>query len=235
MSSPDVAFRHLRHRLVDAGLPPRRARRVTRELADHYADLLDELAAAGVTGDEAARTARFRLGSDDDLAREILARDTRRSIIKRYPALMFPMGPLALAAGIFLVSLMAGIGLVDVLKANGLVWPGVTLAIIDTHYVFASYLLVPLTSLYVCWTAREHRLAWHWPLVGLLVLAFAAGLLLDLHIMPPLPGEPGSGEYSVGFHMAGGLHIASFWRLLTPFFVFLPFLLWSRGKIMSVD
>jgi hypothetical protein len=230
MAPYDPPFFTLRRRLIDAGLPPRRARRVTRELADHHADLLDELAAQGITGEEAARAARSRLGAPDDLEREILARDTSRSFVKCYPALAFPLGLPALAALLVAVTLMGVLGLDEGLKTIGLGNQGVSFALAEGHYVFAGYLLVPLLSLYAGWTARDHHLAWYWPLCAALVLAVAGGLLFQVTLTPPIPGQAGSGSYEIGFHMAGGLHVQSLWRLLTPLLAITPMVLWKGGR-----
>jgi len=234
MAPYDRSLRTLRHRLIEAGLPPRHARRVTRELADHHTDLLNELAAAAITGEDAVRTARQRLGALDDLEREILARDPRRSFVKRYPALAFPLGLPLLAALLVTVTLMGTIGLAEGLEAIGLGGQGLHLALVEGHYVFAGYLLVPLLGLYAGWTARDHHLAWYWPLCAALVLAVAGGLLFQTTLTPPVPGQAGSGAYEIGFHMADGLHVKSLWRLVSPFLSFALFLLWRPKDHMTV-
>ena len=222
-------FEDLRHRLIDAGLPPRRARRVTRELADHHADIVAERMAEGFPRHEAVVAADLRLGGQEELYAEILAKDPRRSIIKRYPALVFPLGPLALAAAIFAVSLFALIQATDRLKALGLASPGTVMDVATVHYYVADYLLLPALSVYVCWTAYRHQMAWYWPLLGIAALALVGGLLLDLHLTLSVAGKPGSGEYQVGFHMVNSFDIKSWWRSLSPLAVFGAYLWWSRG------
>ena len=227
-------FEDLRRRLVDAGLPPRRARRVTRELIDHHADIVAERMAEGFPRHEAVVAADLRLGGQEELYAEILARDSRRSIIKRHPAMVFPLGPIALAAAIFTVSLFSLIQIMDLLKAFGLASPGTVMDVATAHYYFAGYVLLPALSGYVCWTAYRHQMAWYWPVLGVAALALAGGFLLDLHLTLAVAGKPGSGEYQVGFHMAGGLHIKSWWRLLSPLAIGAAFIAWSRRRELVV-
>lgn len=223
-------FDRLRRRLVDAGLPPRRAHRLTRELAEHHADIVSNLVGDGAPHHEAVVAADLRLGLEDELFHEILARDEKRSVVKRHPFVAFALGAPVLAGLVIAGTLVLFILAADGMQHLGLARRLAVLPLVDAHYVFTAYLAVPLMSLLMCWTAATHRLHWGWPLVSILLLAVAGGGFLDPQLIPPIAGQPGSGQYALGFHMAGGLHIKSWWRLLSPLAVFSAYL-WARGAV----
>ncbi len=103
MSAP--RFESLREKLLRAGIAPRHVRRYLKELRQHYDDLIAEEIAGGVTGDEARRVARARLGTDDELAAAMLGEPSLRSVSARCPWAVFSIVPLlTLVAALFLAT-----------------------------------------------------------------------------------------------------------------------------------
>lgn len=80
------AFESLTRELLDAGVAPRFAHRLRRELEDHYRDLERETLESEPSADAAAVEARRRLGSNETIAREVLSRPELRSWIYRSSA-----------------------------------------------------------------------------------------------------------------------------------------------------
>lgn len=70
----EPAFSHLRRKLLEGGIAPRRVDRVLQELRDHYACLLVEQQGTGLVGAAAAEAALAHLGTEESLARQLLAR-----------------------------------------------------------------------------------------------------------------------------------------------------------------
>ena len=82
-------FENIRESLLRGGVAPRHVARYTRELGDHFDDLVREELATGVAADEARENARRRLGSDDVLIRPVLARPELHSVVACHPMAFF--------------------------------------------------------------------------------------------------------------------------------------------------
>src|SRR3569832_671561 len=93
---PQPRFDRLSERLLHAGIAPRHVRRYTRELSDHFDDLVREELDGGARRALAETQALSRLGSEDDLAAAKLARPELRSLTSRFPWAVFGLGPIAL-------------------------------------------------------------------------------------------------------------------------------------------
>ena len=91
-------FSRLSERLLQAGIAPRHVRRYTRELFDHFDDLVREETAGGAARELAETRALARLGDDDTLAEAMLSRPELRSLTARYPWAVFGLGPVVLLA-----------------------------------------------------------------------------------------------------------------------------------------
>ena len=96
----DRAFREVAAQLLDAGVSPRRVRRLVAELVDHHDDLREELSAAGLSRQEADTEAFARLATDAMVA-DVLARPELRSWVRRWPWIAFTLVPLASFAVLF--------------------------------------------------------------------------------------------------------------------------------------
>jgi hypothetical protein len=61
-------------RLIRGGIPPRQARRILREFAEHHADLVAEQRTLGLSDADSTTLASERLGSEEHLVAGTLAR-----------------------------------------------------------------------------------------------------------------------------------------------------------------
>ncbi len=82
---PDPAFESLRLELLRSGVDALYVERTVAELGEHYLDLYDEGVAAGLSGEEAAGSARATLGTDRLIAAAVLARPELLSFSTRWP------------------------------------------------------------------------------------------------------------------------------------------------------
>jgi hypothetical protein len=81
----DAQFESLRLELLRGGVAPVYVERTIAELGEHYADLQNAALAAGLSAEEAARSARTTLGNDGLIAAAVLAQPRLLSFRTRYP------------------------------------------------------------------------------------------------------------------------------------------------------
>jgi hypothetical protein len=101
----DRRFHEIALQLLNAGVSPRRVRRLISELADHHDDLREELSAAGLSSQEADEEAFAKLATDAMVA-EVRARPELRSWVRRWPWVAFTVVPVALFATLFVAMLL---------------------------------------------------------------------------------------------------------------------------------
>lgn len=81
----------LRKRLLRAGFARAYANRAALELQEHWEDMVEEGARAGLNKDEAKREASTRVGSPEALTSQFVARLEKSSWLGRYPTLGFAL------------------------------------------------------------------------------------------------------------------------------------------------
>jgi hypothetical protein len=81
----DAQLESLRLELLKGGVSPFYVERTIVELAEHYADLESAALSAGLTANDAARTASSALGSEQAILGAILARPELLSFSARWP------------------------------------------------------------------------------------------------------------------------------------------------------
>jgi len=113
---PQPRFDDVRERLLRAGIAPRHVRRYIGELGDHFDDLVSEELAEGSARGAAEQSARTRLGSDEHLAKVMLARPELRSLSARYPWAVFLLGPAALPVVALFAAVLAEAALFNVIS-----------------------------------------------------------------------------------------------------------------------
>lgn len=173
-------FTALRELLLRHGVAPGHVRRYCRELEEHLADIVEELARAGHAPGEVRRLAEARLGSLEALAQPMLADRRWRSVASRMPALAYVVLPLlmeVLLAG-SLAALLVGLASLDLVGRAG--WlPSV----------------LPLAPVGIGWlvvaAALARRADPFWPAIGLVAIV-ALGAMIDLQLVLPTP-ESGGG------------------------------------------
>ena len=120
MRSPD--FGALRRDLVSVGVATGRARRAATELADHYADLHEELVAQGMSAETAEDVATERLGNLRVVVKAAAARTELRSWVYRYPRLGRIALPIACALALPIAPLAVGANYVPVIARWGAIF-----------------------------------------------------------------------------------------------------------------
>lgn len=106
-------FDRLSERLLRAGIAPRHIRRYTRELSDHFDDLVREEIQDGASRALAETKALSRLGSEDTLAAAMLEKPELRSFMARFPWAVFGLGPVAMLAASIFAALYLEVWLLD--------------------------------------------------------------------------------------------------------------------------
>src|SRR5437762_5836497 len=100
-------FEGLSQRLLRAGIAPRHVKRLISELEAHFVDLVAEQRSVGLSQAESESQAAVRLGTDDVLIANILARPELHSWARQWPWLAFVLLPLLALPLQFVLSMLA--------------------------------------------------------------------------------------------------------------------------------
>jgi hypothetical protein len=212
-------------RLIQAGIAPRRARRILREYSEHHADLVAELRALGAAGAEAEAAAVARLGTEQQLVANVLTRSDLRSWARRRPGIAFALTPVLAFAVAFALSLLAMVALINWRKAQGdPLNSGSALMSWISEYGPA-YLLwgLPLAAaLMLVVVAARRRESSIWPCIGILMTCVIGALTNFSVDVPPLAQAPsmtagiGIGTDHIGAPLVRALSTAAL--ALLPYF-----------------
>lgn len=176
-------FDRLSERLLRAGIAPRHVRRYTRELNDHFDDLVREEIDGGASRALAETRAQSRLGSEDNLAAAMLARPELRSFMARFPWAVFGVGPVVLLALSVAAALVAEKGIIDAAT----VWvpllgitPGPAAAhgftqIMLVWNTFAIYGAPLLFAWLFTWMGDRQRMRLGWIVAGVAIVCVMGG------------------------------------------------------------
>lgn len=104
---PRPRFNSLSKYLLDCGVAPKFAARISAELHDHYADLEQEMLEARIPADEAAEEAQARLGAEAVITEEFLKRPELRRWMYRSTWLFLALGLLVSVVELVLTPLYA--------------------------------------------------------------------------------------------------------------------------------
>lgn len=133
----EPAFLELHRRLIQGGIPPRRVERLLKELRDHHANLVTEY--QGMGSDQPAADALARLGTEEILAQQYLARPELQSWSRRWPWAVYGVVPLVSFAAAFVATILLMIGLVGLMYEPGHTMPPHLFAAVRTMRVFGLY------------------------------------------------------------------------------------------------
>jgi hypothetical protein len=177
--------------LIQAGIAPRRARRILREFAEHHADLTTEREACGDSAADARLAAGARLGSEQQLVANLLARPELRSWAHQLPSIAFAIAPVLSFAVAFVASLLALLALVEWRSAHGDTL-GTASPLIQWISVYAGvYLLWALpcgVAAVFAWAAVRRRETSLWPCVGSAAVCFVGALTnFSVSLTPAAP------------------------------------------------
>ena len=175
----ELRFAQLAERLLRAGVSPRHLTRLVRELEDHFADIVAELARAGHSPAECESLAAARLGSDEAIAASILARPELKSWARRWPWLGFVLLPLVLLPAEFVLTMALAAALVGfstrvlgVMPAHGAALRWTCQALLD----YALWGIPAVLAALTCLAAIKRRAPWHWPALGVLLIVYVGAL-----------------------------------------------------------
>jgi hypothetical protein len=238
MSAP---FEPLRERLLRAGIAPRHVRRYLRELTEHLADLTERQRAAGYDEENAAIRARALLGDDAELAVAMEEQPGFRSLVARFPWLVFGIAPTFLAT---LAYVLTALLIVATAWVGGLLDGGGGLAAAPFWFQLyglavaqtATFLMPLLIASLLVMLAARQRMRLLWPLLGIAMIV-TCGLRMNANMV-----QPGQHGYSIGLgttilplpHALGGpgFHFEGLIVLAQGILALLPlaWLLWTRRK-----
>lgn len=191
----DVPARPL-EQLIQAGIAPRRARRILREFAEHRADLLAEQRDLGSSEAAAVVATNTRLGSEQQLVANLLRRPELRSWTRRRPAVAFALVPLLSLVVAFITSLWGLTALVAWRKASGdtLTRASAVIHIINEYAgVYLLWVLPLATAAAFGLLAARRRETSRWPWAGILATCFIGALTNFSFSLPPMAEAPSMG------------------------------------------
>jgi hypothetical protein len=214
--------------LIQAGIAPRRARRILREFAEHHADVVAERISLGNSASDARRAASERVGTEQQLVANLLARPELRSWAHRRPGIAFALAPVLSFAVAFVASLLALIALVEWRKAQGEALRAASPVMRWIGAYGGIYLLWALpcaVAALLAFMAARRREASIWPCVGIAAVCFIGALTNFSVSAPPDAPSIGAGIGIGTTHMGAILMRAG--STMAP--ALLPFL-WSRRQ-----
>ncbi len=168
---PEPRFALVRQRLLDGGIAPRRARRLLQELRAHFADLLAEQQRTGLPESAAAQAALQRLGSEESLAEQMLARPELRSWSRRRPWAVYALVPVLLFPAALALMFTAIIGIGKSLQELHHGSLAQFLKMLEAFRIFGLYILPALLAAGMGVLACRRRVALGWPLLSIALLA----------------------------------------------------------------
>lgn len=196
----DHRFREVATRLLDAGMSPRRVRRLVAELTDHFNDLRNELVATGSSSQEAETEAFARLATDA-MVEDVLARPELRSWVRRWPWIAFTVVPIVMFAVLFVATLAALVFSID-FAVNSL---GVDLGHSTVLRTFARALpvavmwVLPIIAASACCAlALSRRVPAIWATVSVLLIS-SIGALTNAQMEFPSAAPHGVVGAGIGF------------------------------------
>jgi hypothetical protein len=197
MDKPDFAA--IRERLLRGGVAPKHVRRTIAELQDHHADLVSEALHRGSGPDDAAAEARQRLGAEETIVAEVLARRELRSWAHRWPWALYGLAPLLVlpaAIGAVLAALVVPPYLFT--GGPGSIAPGWLHGLTGAAQRVAMFGVPLVVAAGICLAAARRRASPLWPIVGVILVSLIGGAL-DLQVQWPAPGQ--HGMLSVGLSL----------------------------------
>jgi magnesium-transporting ATPase (P-type) len=196
----DRRFREVAAQLVNAGVSPRRVRRLVAELTDHCDDLREELLATGLSREEADTEAVARLATDA-MVEDVLARPELRSWVRRWPWISFTVVPIAMFAVLFVATLAALVFSIDfAVNSLGLDFGGSTGLRSFARAVagFAVWVLPIAAASACCALALSRRAPAIWTMVGVLLIS-SIGALTNAQVEFPPAAPHGVVGAGIGF------------------------------------
>jgi len=222
-------FEGLSRRLLRAGIAPRQVKRLVAELEAHFADLVAELRTAGLSQAESESQAAARLGTEDVLVTDILARPELQSWARRWPWLAFVLLPLLTLPVQFVLSMLAAVGVVafstQVLGLSAL-HPGAVPWVVRVLQAYAVWIAPMVAAGAACVLAVRSGAPVAWPIIGSALIALlGATTNAGFEWSPTVPR--GALSAGIGLHFPDVGLARSLRAVLTLLIILVPFL-WLR-------
>jgi len=224
-------FVSLSRRLLRAGIAPRRVKRLIAELEAHFADLVAEQRSAGLSEEESESQAAVRLGTDDVLIANMLARPELHSWARQWPWLAFVLLPLLALPVQFVLSMLAAVGVLafstQVLGMSAL-HPGAVPWVVAGLQAYGMWIAPMAAAGAACFLALRSGALLTWPIVGSALIALlGAATNASFEWSPAVPR--GALSAGIGLHFPDLGLISSLRATLTILTVLVP-ILWLRRK-----
>jgi len=223
-------------RLIHAGIAPRRARRILREFAEHHADVVAECLTAGGSASQADAAANARMGSEQRLVANLLARPELRSWVHRRPGVAFALAPVLSFALAFVASILALVAVGEWRKAHGEAVSAASPTFQWMSDYAGIYLLwaLPLgTAAVLAVMAARRRETSFWPCVGIVATCLVGALTNFSLVFPPVADSPAmTAGIGIGTDNLGSVLVRAG---STTALVLLPYLLARRLQRRELD
>ena len=196
----NTQFPGVAEQLLNAGVSPRRVRRMLAELADHFEDLREELQAGGLSRQEAEAEATARLKTEV-LVEGVLARPELRSWVRRWPWFAFTVVPIAMYAALSVATIVATVCSLDLAKSTlGMeITSSVWMRLFTRALLGSVVWVMPIVAAAACCVvALSRRAPAIWAVVGV-VLVSSIGAVTNAQLqLPPVVPRPELGA-GIGF------------------------------------
>lgn len=173
--SERINYRHFSDRLLRGGVSPRRVRRIVRELRDHFLDLKSDAMGEGMDEVEAENWASSRLGTEQEVMDQMLARPELRSWAARWPWAIYALLPPMVMVGLVVILVL---GLILVLPSGESVpdprdpwFAGAVGAVVATFEYTAPIVLCAVFF----WMAVRRRSWSPWLILGVILVGVLGG------------------------------------------------------------
>lgn len=169
-----VDFDRLRIRLLKGGVAPKFVRRTVQELHQHLDELITQEKAAGVSETEARAIAFGKLGNEDKLVSEALARKDIQSWSSRYTKSFYLVLPFLSYLLVMIGFIYFGVGAIAEMAEIDVKseMQDVHIALAKALLFFIEYLITPLIAAAFAVLAMRRNIPMMWPLLGILILCF---------------------------------------------------------------
>jgi hypothetical protein len=178
-------------------------KRLIAELEAHFADLVAELQSTGLSPAECESRAAVRLGTEDAVAANILARPELQSWTRQWPWLAFVLLPLLALPLQFVLSMLAALGVFNfstrVLGLTALN-PGAVPWVVGALQTYGVWIAPILAAGAACFLAARRGAPALWPIVGSALIALVgASTNASFEWSPAVPRGVLSGGIGIQF------------------------------------
>lgn len=229
----NLKLAQLAERLLRAGVAPRHVQRSVEELRAHRTDLLAQLSADGVSGEEAERTVEARLGSVETCYAATVARPELLSWSHRRPGVVFVMLPVLAFIALVVACVALTVGLAQLVqpeyKLRGVVSPGVRTAGEFLRLLILWGVPAFVAAFSVLLAARRRLRPW-WPALGVLLIAFL-GSGTTMQVSWAAVGTPGSLQAGFGYPVVLMRALSVIAGVLLPYVVWV----YTRRRLDAAD